>query len=211
MVWRRLLVRGDATLAELHETLQVAPVAVEAPFSVAIPGATGWTLDGRIDAVADDGWLIDQKTSRAPYTPEQVDADLQALAYLWAWRELHGTEAPGVAFHVAVKPPAGAAGPVATQELVTRRTAAQLDWFAGLLRETARQVEAEALPPDPGYRWCPRCPAVWAGRCMPWRAPEAPVRDDSRPGAGGAITAGLPAAAGHPTAASAQEGANDDS
>ena len=119
----------------------------------------------------DDGWLIDQKTAGAPYTPEQVDADLQALAYLWAWRELHGAEAPGVAFHVAVKPARRVSGPVATQELVTRRTAAQLDWFAGLLREAVRQVEAEALPPDPGYRWCPRCPAVWAARCMPWRAP----------------------------------------
>ena len=59
---------------------------------------------------------------------------------------------------------------MATQEIVTRRTPAQVDWFAGLLREAVRQVEAEALPPDPGYRWCPRCPAVWAARCMPWRA-----------------------------------------
>jgi hypothetical protein len=73
----------------------LTPVAVEAPFSVPIPGAGGWTLDARIDAVADDGWLIDQKTAGRPYTDDQVDADLQATAYLWAWRERHGTPPPG--------------------------------------------------------------------------------------------------------------------
>jgi PD-(D/E)XK nuclease superfamily len=198
----------DAYVRDLAPLL--TPVAVEQPFSVPIPGADGWTFDGRIDAVADDGWLIDQKTAGAPYTPEQVDADLQALAYLWAWRELRGAGAPGVAFHVAVKPAPRGEGAITTQEIVTRRTAAQLDWFAGLLREAVRQVEAEALPPDPGYRWCPRCPAVWAARCMPWRTSEASVQDDIRPGAGGAIAAGLPAAAGHLMAASTQEGANDD-
>jgi RecB family exonuclease len=174
----------------------VAPVAVEAPFSVAIPGAPGWTLDGRIDAVADDGWLIDQKTAGAPYTPEQVDADLQALAYLWAWRERHGAEAPGMAFHVAVKPSPADGGAVATQELVTRRTAAQLDWFAGLLREAVRQVEAEAFPPDPGYRWCHRCPAVWAARCMPWRAAPGPTHDPA-----GLVAGDRLAAAGNASAA----------
>jgi hypothetical protein len=202
--WRRQTPAGARRLTErlfaayLHDLApRVAPVAVEAPFSVPIPDAPGWTLDGRLDAVADDGWLIDQKTAGAPYTPEQVDADLQALAYLWAWRELHGAEAPGVAFHVAVKPSPGAgpAGAVVTQELVTRRAPAQLDWFAGLLREAVRQVEAEALPPDPAYRWCHRCPAVWAARCMPWRAAE---------GSGGCTTPsvpGGPAAAGAPAPA----------
>jgi hypothetical protein len=190
----------------------VAPVAVEAPFSVAVPGAPGWTLDGRIDAVADDGWLIDQKTARTPYTPEQVDADLQALAYLWAWRELHGAGAPGVAFHVAVKPSPGAgpAGAVVTQELVTRRTPAQLDWFAGLLREAVRQVEAAALPPDPGYRWSHRCPAVWAARCMPWRAPAALAPDVTGRGAGDSAAAGPLIAAGREAAGGTQQGAIGD-
>jgi hypothetical protein len=153
----------DAYVKELAPLLR--PVAVEAPFSVPIPGVPGWTLDGRIDAVADDGWLVDQKTSGRPYTEEQVDADLQATAYLWAWRELHGTAPPGVAFHVAVK---GAV--VATQEIVTRRTPAQVDWFAGLLADAVRQVESLGLPPDPGFRWCRFCPPVWRDRCMPWRA-----------------------------------------
>jgi hypothetical protein len=108
-----------------------------------------------------------------------------------------------VAFHVAVKPVAGE-GAVLTQELVTRRTAAQLDWFAGLPREAVRQVEAAALPPDPGYRWCPRCPAIWAARCMPWRAP---APDDTRSGAGGANGIGSLAAADDPAAAPAQQGA----
>jgi hypothetical protein len=188
----------------------VAPVAVEAPFSVAVPGAPGWTLDGRIDAVADDGWLIDQKTAGAPYTPEQVDADLQALAYLWAWRELHAAPAPGVAFHVAVKPSPWDGGAVATQELVTRRTGAQLDWFAGLLREAVRQVEAEALPPDPGYRWCPRCPAVWAARCMPWRAPGALTPGDTERGAGDSAAVGPLLAAGRGAAGGTQQGVTGD-
>jgi hypothetical protein len=210
--WRRQTPEGARRLTErlfaayLRDLAPlVAPVAVEAPFSVAVAGPPGWTLDGRIDAVADDGWLIDQKTARAPYTPEQVDADLQALAYLWAWRELHGAPAPGVAFHVAVKPPSGAEGPVATQELVTRRTGAQLDWFAGLLREAVRQVEAEALPPDPGYRWCHRCPAVWAARCMPWRVPVVDARDRAGPGAGD-----QPVAVGNASADGTHRGANDD-
>ena len=83
--WRRQTPDGARRLTErlfaawLRDLAPlVMPVAVEAPFSVPIPGAPGWTLDGRIDTVADDGWLIDQKTAGAPYTPEQVDADLQA-------------------------------------------------------------------------------------------------------------------------------------
>lgn len=153
----------DAYVKELAPL--IVPVEVETPFSVAIPGARGWTLDGRIDAVADDGWLVDQKTAGKPYTAEQVDADPQALAYLWAWRELHGAEAPGVAFHVAVKGPA-----IVTQELVTRRTPAQLEWFVGLLGDLVRQVEAQALPPNSSYQWCRTCPPMWRDRCMPWRA-----------------------------------------
>ena len=199
--WRRETPEGarrltdrlfDAYVRDLAPLL--TPVAVEQPFSVPIPGADGWTFEGRIDAVADDGWLIDQKTSGTPYTDEQVDADLQATAYLWAWRELHGTLPPGVAFHVAVKGTV-----VVTQEIVTRRTPEQVDWFAGLLREAVRQVEAEALPPDPGYRWCPRCPAVWAARCMPWRAPETLARDQAGSVAGDPAAASGPAAAGHST------------
>jgi RecB family exonuclease len=153
----------DAYVRDLAPLLR--PVAVEQAFSVPIPGAPGWTLDGRIDAVADDGWLVDQKTSGKPYTDEQVDADLQATAYLWAWRELHGTIPPGVAFHVAVKGTV-----VVTQEIVTRRTAQQVDWFAGLLRDAVQQVEGLGLPPDPGYQWHRFCPPLWRDRCMPWLA-----------------------------------------
>jgi len=158
----------DAYVRELAPL--IVPVAVEAPFSVPIPGASGWTLDGRIDAVADDGWLIDQKTSGKPYTAEQVDADVQATAYLWAWRELHGSTPPGVAFHVALKPQWNGSTEVMTQEIVTRRTEQQVDWFAGLLREAVKQVEAKAMMPNPGYQWCKTCPALWRDRCMPWRA-----------------------------------------
>ena len=106
---------------------------------------------------------------------------------------------------VAIKGPV-----VATQEVVTRRTAQQVDWFGGLLREAVTQVEGLGLPPDPEYRWCPRCPAVWAARCMPWRALETPPQDDPGPGAGGATAAGPCAAAGGPAAAPTHQGANDD-
>lgn len=151
----------DAYVEELAPL--ITPVEVETPFSVPIPGCAGWTLDGRIDAVADDGWLVDQKTSSKVYTAEQVDADPQALAYLWAWRELHGTTPPGVAFHVAIK-----GSVVVTQEVVTRRTEAQLEWFVSLLQDLVRQVEAQALPPNEGYRWHRTCPALWRDRCQPW-------------------------------------------
>jgi hypothetical protein len=99
---------------------------------------------------------------------------------------------------------------VATKEIVTPRTAQQVDWFGGLLREAVTQVEGLELPPDPGYRWCPRCPAVWASRCMPWRAPAAPAPDGAGPGPSGAPGAGPPAAAGLLMAAPTQQGANGD-
>jgi hypothetical protein len=61
MVWRRLLVRGDATLADLHETLQVA---------------LGWTgehlhrfrLHGREFAVPRDGADLFDDARRVPLT-----------------------------------------------------------------------------------------------------------------------------------------------
>jgi hypothetical protein len=52
----------------------------------------------------------------------------------------------------------------------TTRTAAELDWFGRVqLPALVRQVEADALGPNPLHRWCGWCPAAWRWRCMPWR------------------------------------------
>jgi hypothetical protein len=61
---------------------------------------------------------------------------------------------------------------VRVETVRTTRTAAELAWFAALLAALVGQIEADALPANPGYRWCSHCPAPWRDRCLPWRAEE---------------------------------------
>jgi hypothetical protein len=154
------------------------PAAVERVFSVPIPGCPEWTLDGRYDLVELDGTIRDLKTAKGLtfWTAEAAgfagEKGLQATCYAWARREETGEIPPAVAFDVVVKP-RRPGDPVRVETVETTRTAAELDWFGRVqLPALVRQVEADALGPNPLYKWCGWCPAAWRRRCMPWRAEE---------------------------------------
>ena len=147
-------------------------VAVEDPFEVAVPGIPNWTIMGRMDGRSIDGWIIDNKTAGKAYAQNTMDADIQAYVYLWAWFKKTGEIAPGMKYHVVIKPrfPEGAFPPTGlgsyrTASYATTRTYEQLMWFEDVLRDAVLMVEMASLPRNPAYIYCGTCP--WKKDCMP--------------------------------------------
>ena len=98
------------------------------------------------------------KTGMTAWTQARVDRELQATAYLYAWRELRGELPPLTYWTVDT----GSHGRV--QRLVTQRTAWELEEFAALAGRIYGEMERAEL----AARCMPsRC--VWPERCAAWR------------------------------------------
>jgi RecB family exonuclease len=146
------VLRTWATLLKSSRHYQeVDPELVEYEFD--IPFAPGWTLKGRMDAVA-GGIIWDFKTASSPWDVYKVRQDLQATAYLWAARKL-GLNVSAVRFLVLVK-----RGLYFQPPLEAVRTAGDFKVFEETLTQAVRQIELGIYWPNPEYAYCGRklCP-----------------------------------------------------
>lgn len=126
---------GNSSLPGYHQVLAptVQPVACERWVEID-DTPIGVPLVGKIDLEADDGRVIDLKTSKRSKTQLDLDKSIQATAYLWM-RQTEEDAASGFAWHTSVrtiKPQ--------QQELQTGRTDRELAQFERLLIVTANTV-----------------------------------------------------------------------
>lgn len=138
----------------------VMPAEVERKFSIALPGLDGYTLDGVIDLITDQGVIIDHKTSSKSKSESDVAKDLQASAYAAAMLADPTLSEVWIEFHTAVK-----AKTPNIQRLATMRNRQDAEWFIQLASEVLQQIKAGIFPPNPNSYLCsPRWCGYWE-RC----------------------------------------------
>ncbi len=142
-------------------------LAVNEAFAVPLIDAQGEVLEkpmvGEIDCrVHSDGavLIVDWKTSARRWPKGQADKSLQPTAYLYAHRQLHGTDA-AVRFDVAVKNKK----PVIERH-VTTRTEDQFHRMVELVKRVESMIAAEHFLPNEQSYFCSGCPHQAA--CRAW-------------------------------------------
>ena len=178
--------RGLATLRAYHEQFAAGyqPQEVEAPFPEVTlapthTGAPRVRFTGRLDARTGEageggGTIVDFKTAGKPWAPGIEHQKAQATAYLWADREQRGEQAARqVRFVVLSATQSQWWGGRTTDELLydtlvdirtTQRTPAQLDAYAGLVRDVAREIAETVAQTAPGEKFWAR-PGPLCGWC----------------------------------------------
>lgn len=138
------------TLTQLHlrdHAPLITPKAVQARISKPIPG-TKRSLLGFIDAVADDGWLVDVKTGSRRMPEGDAHTDMQATAYAW----LVGEPLRFSFFRVIDT------GKSSYSEVVhTTRSRSAIEQFSETAYAVSTLIDTGYYPANPGWqcRWCP--------------------------------------------------------
>jgi len=137
--------------------------SVAESFKVEIPGLKK-PLIGEFDLVVTDGGdeaICDWKTSSSKWPVSKADHDLQATAFCYAYKAVHG-RSPLFRFDVYTK----AKQPTLNQ-YYTVRTQDQLDRFGGVATRIERSIEAGAFYPNESCMNCAECP--YRERCKKWK------------------------------------------
>ena len=137
--------------------------AVAEPFSVTIPGIER-PLIGEFDLVVTDGGdeaVVDWKTSTSRWPVGKADRELQATAYCYAYRQLHGVN-PIFRYDVFTK-----AKEPTVSNWYTVRSAEELERFAWLVGRIEKSVETGVFYPVESVQNCGECP--YRNRCRNWK------------------------------------------
>ena len=137
--------------------------AVAESFKVEVPGLHK-PLIGEFDLVMADGGdeaVCDWKTASSKWPASKADHDLQATAFCYAYKAIHG-RSPLFRFDVYTK----AKQPTLNQ-YYTVRTQDELDRFAYLASKIERSVEAGIFYPNESCMNCAECP--YRERCKKWK------------------------------------------
>lgn len=124
-------------------------------------------IKGYIDLVTNDGVPGDFKTSRAAWTADKAQSQIQSLFYLAALNQA-GRTSPGLRFRhwVITK-----SKTVRVQELEHMHTWDEILWLFGLIQSVWRAIESEIYVPNPNAWFCaPGACGAWAtcrGRRFP--------------------------------------------
>ena len=132
-------------------------------FKIEVPGLKK-PLIGEFDLVVTDGGdeaICDWKTASSKWPASKADHDLQATAFCYAYKAVHG-RSPLFRFDVYTK----AKQPTLNQ-YYTVRTQDQLDRFAFLAGRIERSVEAGLFYPNESCMNCAECP--YRERCKKWK------------------------------------------
>lgn len=137
--------------------------AVAESFKVEVPGLKK-PLIGEFDLVVTDGGdeaICDWKTASSKWPASKADHDLQATAFCYAYKAVHG-RSPLFRFDVYTK----AKQPTLNQ-YYTVRTQDQLDRFAFLADRIEKAVNAGHFYPNESCMNCAECP--YRERCKKWK------------------------------------------
>ena len=137
--------------------------AVAESFSIRIPGLNK-PLIGEFDLVVTDGGdetVCDWKTASCKWPTSKADRDLQATAFCYAYKAVHGKN-PLFRFDVYTK----AKQPTLNQ-YYTVRTQDELDRFEFLVNRIERCVETGLFYPNESCLNCAECP--YRERCKKWK------------------------------------------
>lgn len=142
--------RGFRMLARIAAaTRDMMPAEVEQWFEFPLLGRPGFTLAGKIDAVLDDGTLVDYKTASKPWHQKKLDEQRQPALYANARLHLTGQAPSKFIFVVAdaatdgVKPFPVDVTPAAIRNEMDK------------VREIADAITAGDFTPGRSCRFCP--------------------------------------------------------
>lgn len=146
---------GTESVPGYHQVLAptVQPVAVER--WIEQPTVLGIPLVAKLDVETDAGAIRDLKTGKKSRTQADLDDNIQATANLWL-REQEADPASEFGWHVSIrtiKPQ--------QQELVTTRTATELQAFERLLVVTANTIQDYMTRYGPEGPWPGTSPMAW--------------------------------------------------
>lgn len=110
---------------------------------------SGRDFIGFIDAVTEDGVVIDVKSGNRKLPQRDADTDLQPGAYAF------GLGRPVDFVYLRVIDSGRA--PVHSEMVTTRRSQAGVEWFETLANDVDRAIDAGVFPANPGWScsWCP--------------------------------------------------------
>ena len=137
--------------------------AVAKPFTVVIPGVER-PLIGEFDLVVKDGGdeaVVDWKTASSRWPAGKADRELQATAYCYAYRQLHGVN-PVFRYDVFTKAKEPQIG-----NWYTVRTADELERFAWIVSRIEQSVKTGIFYPNESVMNCGECP--YRERCKTWK------------------------------------------
>jgi hypothetical protein len=132
----------------------IQPVSVQESFRIETDA--GYALGGTFDVIQEGHIIRDQKTSKAEYSEDAVQSEIQPAVYSFAYAAVHGAK-PQFAYDVVtkhVKEPR-------YQEVrgqVTETQTEQLFDAIGIMHEQVRRGEFQYAPP--GAWWCSK---QWCG------------------------------------------------
>ena len=137
--------------------------AVAEPFTVTIPGAER-PLIGEFDLVVKDGSdeaVVDWKTASSRWPMGKADRELQATAYCYAYKQIHGVN-PIFRYDVYTK-----AKEPTVSNWYTVRTADELERFAWIVSRIEQSVKTGIFYPNESVMNCGECP--YRERCRKWK------------------------------------------
>ena len=133
--------------------------SVAESFLVTVPGLSR-PLIGEFDCVVSDGsesTIVDWKTAGSKWPQGKADRDLQASAFCYAFKQVHGKN-PVFRFDVITK-----TKQPSVNSHYTLRTEDELDRFVFVAKRIERAVNAELFYPNENIINCAECP--YADRC----------------------------------------------
>lgn len=104
--------------------------------------------------------IVDWKTSARRWAKDQAERNLQPTAYLYAWRQLTGTN-PAMRFDVVVKNKT----PV-VEKYETTRTADRFQRMVELAKRVEKMIAAEHWLPNETGMYCSGC--AYQEACKAW-------------------------------------------
>lgn len=155
---------GLTELHMRHHAPRIQPAYVQLELHRELP--TGRDFVGHLDYVTTASVVGDVKTGSKRLGQETADSDLQPHAYAFLINE-------PIAFEFARVIDTGSRR---YEEVVeTGRDRRAIDWFAGLVSDVERGIDAAVFPPNPNGWWCSRKFCGFYDRCMNEnRPPEFP-------------------------------------
>jgi hypothetical protein len=125
----------------------VLPKEAEKQLSLSVDGA--FPIACQLDLIDIDDIDIEHKTSRAAWSQDRADGDLQMTAYEYTRRKVLGRETPGGQFHIAVKKKRPE-----IQQLQVVKTPEQLEGFEVVHKFVSQAIREGNFPPRTDGWWC---------------------------------------------------------
>jgi len=155
------LVRETRELIQVHHdnfAIKVDPFLIEKKFEVDVYGQK---VNGVIDLITKDSWIIDHKFLTKSPSQSEVDRDIQLSFYSLAFRLMFGEVEKGIRLDCTIKTKNKKA-----LTITTSRSNQELEWTAKFIIQVSKAMDSGNYPPNSNGWWCSDkwCPAYDA--CM---------------------------------------------